>query len=790
MMRTAFLPLLLLAAGCLPGVSSPREQGPAPPGAVGASTRLVGYALQRGLAALQPSATAADAAPAKPPAVKPAPAKPTPAAPRHARLPATWKPPAEGPCYQADIAPLIQALGCSRATCHGGGKGELKLSLFGTLPQQDCDALTTGGGGRRIDRQAPVESLLLRKINGRVKHGGGQLIVAGSPEQQLLVAWLTGGARFSHATTPTLTELTTNVRTMTVPRGGPIRIQATAVYSDGSRRDVTSLSQLRPLDHDLLDEADGGFVARAPGQTHVIVRYLDRTTVVRVVVPRPLAKPFPPFPAANRIDELVAGKLEELGIAPSELCTDQEFLRRVYLDVVGVLPTPQEVRAFLADTDPARRSKLIDRLLARPEYVDFWALKWGDLLRVKSEQDSNLWPNGVQAYHRWIRQSIATDKPYDQFARELLVGTGSNFRSPAANFYRGVRFRAPENYAAAAALTFMGVRLTCAQCHVHPTEHWTPEDHKGMTAFFSQIQIKTTREWKEEIVFVDPNRPVKQARPLDGPVLTFEPGVDARVRFTDWLTAPDNPYFAPNIANRVWYWLLGRGIIHEPDDIRPTNPPSNPKLLAYLADELIHHRYQLKHLFRLILNSRTYQLSSRSIAGNAFDNPDFARYRAKRLSAEQLSDAIGQATGVYDTFMSQVPEPWTWMPDGYRAAQLADGSISTPLLNMFGRPARNTGYESERSNAMTPQQALFLLDSWEIRNKVNNGPTLRQLLTLKTTDRELIDELYLMTLSRPATAAEHDAVLAHFARLKNDRRTALADVLWALINSTEFLTIR
>ncbi|MFO0930429.1 MAG: DUF1549 and DUF1553 domain-containing protein [Gemmataceae bacterium] len=761
-MKSAVLPPLLLAAACLPSFAFSTNNPPPAPGA--------------------PSGQVAS---------KPAPAPAGKDAPRGGRLAAAWKASGEPPCYQTDVAPLIQALGCSRATCHGGGRGGLKLSLFGTLPQQDRDALIGGGDGKWVDRKSPVDSPLVRKLTGKVRHGGGPLVEAGSAEQELLTAWLAGGAPFKRDNTAALTGLVPSVPTATVARGGTLQLRTTAVYANGSRRDVTALTRLRAIDPDLLDvEADGVVVARAPGQTHVIVRYLDRTTVVRVVVPRPLAAPFPPFPAANRIDELVAAKLKELGVPPSELCTDQEFLRRVYLDVIGVLPTAPEARAFLADPDPAKRSKLIDRLLARPEYVDFWSLKWGDLLRVKSEQDSNLWPNGVQAYHRWIRQSVATDKPYDQFARELLVSAGSNFRSPPANFYRGVRFRAPESYAAAAALTFMGVRLNCAQCHVHPTEHWTPDDHKGMTAFFAQIQIKNTREWKEEIVFVDPNRPGRQAKPLDGPVLTIAPEEDARVKFADWLTAPGNPYFAPNIANRVWYWLLGRGIIHEPDDIRPTNPPSNPPLLAYLADELVQHRYQLKHLFRLILNSRTYQLSSRPNGGNAIDNPEFARYRPKRLGAEQLSDAIGQVTGVYDTLMSQVPEPWTWMPDGTRAAQLADGSISTPLLNMFGRPERNTGYESERSNAMTSQQALYLLDSWEIRNKVHNGPTLHRLLTMKASDRELIDEVYLLTLSRPASAAERDAVLAHLTRLKSDRRTALADLLWALINSTEFLTIR
>ena len=314
-----------------------------------------------------------------------------------------------------------------------------------------------------------------------------------------------------------------------------------------------------------------------------------------------------------------------------------------------------------------------------------------------------------------------------------------------------------------------------------------------MTGFFSQVKIKTTREWKEEIVYLDPQLPagVRKARPLGGKEIELVGEQDGRAKFAEWLITPENPWFARNIVNRVWYWLLGRGIVHEPDDMRPTNPPTNPELLVFLEKELVRNKYQLKPMFRLILNSRTYQLSSKPNKWNAVANSDFSHYRPKRLSAEQLSDAIGQVTGVFDTFTSQVPEPWTWMPDGHRAVQLGDASISTPLLHMFGRPARNTGYESERDGTMSPQQAIYLLDSSEIKNKVQNGPVFTDLLANKTRpDKEIVEEFYLRALSRSPTDREQEAVKTYIDANKSNRRQALADVFWAVINTKEFLTIR
>ncbi len=694
------------------------------------------------------------------------------------------------PCFVNDVMPLLSKAGCNQAACHAAGLGGLKLSLFGSSPKQDYNTILSGAQGKWLDRDEPAKSLLLAKASGSVPHHPKKkLIPQDSPGYKTLLAWVAGGMVFDG---DKLTALEVKAPTVTLAKGESTQVVTTAVFANG-RKDVTLLAQFRSADPQTVAvDASGKMTAIGFGQTFVRAKFLHKAAVVRVLVPQTLTEPFPEFPARNGIDPLVQAKLKELGFPPSELCTDQEFLRRAYLDVTGRLPTVPQVKEYLADKDAGKRAKLIDMLLDSNAYADFWALKWGDLLRLKSEQDSKLWPLPTQLYHNWIRESIASDKPYDKFVREMLVSTGSNMRNPPVNFYRAVRSRVPANYSQSAALAFMGVRLACSQCHLHPSDSWTQEDNAGMAAFFTQVRMKNTHEWKEEIVYLDPQMTkARKARPLGGAEIELAANEDGRARFADWLLAPDNPYFARNIVNRVWSWLLGRGIIHDPDDIRPTNPPTNPELLTFLEKELVRNKYRLKPIFRLILNSRAYQLSSKTNKWNAIANADFSHYRPKRLSAEQLSDAIGQVTGVYDTFMSQVPEPWTWMPEGSRAVQLADGSISTPLLYMFGRPSRNTGYESERDGTMSPQQAIYLLDSWEIKNKVQNGPVMNQLLASKTrSDKEIVEEIYVRALARSPNDREQAAVAKYLETNKNNRRQAFADVVWAVINTKEFLTIR
>jgi hypothetical protein len=480
---------------------------------------------------------------------------------------------------------------------------------------------------------------------------------------------------------------------------------------------------------------------------------------------------------ARRIDELVGAGLKAKGIAPAAHCSDAVFVRRTYLDVIGRIPTAQEAKEFLEDKAPDRRAVLIDNLLAHRDFAEYWTMKWCDLLRVKSEFPINLWPNAVQAYHRWLRTAVRDNLPYDQFARALLTSSGSNFRDPPANFYRAVQKKDAANLARAAALTFMGVR----------PEGWPKERWAGMEVFFSQVGYKQTGEWKEEVVFHDLTRPLKVADAAfpDGTKPTIGPDQDPREVFADWLIAAKNPWFTRNIANRAWSWLMGRGIIHEPDDIRPDNPPSNPELLTFLEQELIGAKYDLRHLFRVILNSSTYQASSRPASEHPEATALFACYPVRRLEAEVLIDAICQVTGTTERYSSPIPEPFTYIPESHRSVGLADASITSPFLEMFGRSTRDTGLESERNNNVTAAQRLHLLNSAHIHKKIDQGPGIQQIIASGGKPEEIVEKLYLTILSRYPTREEQDA-LADYRSIKAERRPYL-DVAWALLNTAEFM---
>lgn len=480
----------------------------------------------------------------------------------------------------------------------------------------------------------------------------------------------------------------------------------------------------------------------------------------------------------GKIDELVFARLAQAGVKPARLCSDGVFVRRVYLDLIGTLPTADEARQFLADKDPQKRARLIDRLLEREEYADYWALKWGDLLRVKAEFPINLWPNAAQAYHRWIRTSLKENTPYDRFARSLLTANGSNFRVPEVNFYRAVQSREPESIAQAVVLAFLGERA----------EKWPKARLAATAAFFSQISYKQTAEWKEEIVIHDPARPAPGEAVLpDGTKVRLDGSRDPRQVFAEWLLVPGNPAFARSIVNRIWFWLLGRGIIHEPDDIRPDNPPSHPELLAYLQRELVDAKYDLKHVFRLILNSATYQSSSLS-AGTRNDKAAlFANYPLRRLEAEVLVDALNQVTGTGEKYSSAIPEPFTFVPESQRSIALADGSITSSFLELFGRSPRDSGLEAERNNRLTAGQRLHLLNSSHVRKKIEEGPRLRALAASSKRPREVVDNIYLTILSRLPTEEEQKAVANYAEAAGLKPRDAAVDLAWALVNSAEFV---
>jgi hypothetical protein len=486
--------------------------------------------------------------------------------------------------------------------------------------------------------------------------------------------------------------------------------------------------------------------------------------------------------ARGRIDELVLGRLKQLGIAPARVCSDGVFVRRAYLDAIGTLPTAEESRQFLQDADRDKRRKLIERLLEREEFADYWAMKWCDLLRVKSEFPIKLWPNAVQAYHRWIRTSIKENMPYDRFVREMLTGSGSNFRDPQVNFYRAVQSREPQAIAQAVALSFMGVR----------PESWPKQRWSGMAAFFSQIAYKPTVEWKEEIVLFDLDKARSQpgmeslraATFPDAAPVRLAPGEDPRRAFADWLISPKNPWFARNVVNRVWFWLLGRGIIHPADDIRPDNRPANPELLAFLEQDLIAARYDLKHLCRQILNSTTYQLSCVPRSNDPRGEANFAYYPLRRLEAEVLIDDLCQITGTTEQYASIIPEPYTFMPENQRAVALADASITSPFLEKFGRSSRDTGLESDRNNRPTAAQRLHLLNSSHVRRKMETSPKLRALLGSDPKRPENIVEIYLTILSRLPTEEELQIAKAHVKETWAEGGPR--DLFWALINSPEF----
>lgn len=485
------------------------------------------------------------------------------------------------------------------------------------------------------------------------------------------------------------------------------------------------------------------------------------------------------YAADNNIDTLVMTVLNEHKIEPANLCSDEVFIRRLYLDVIGTLPEPNYISLFLADSRPDKRTALIEKLIVRKEFAEYWSLKWCDILRVKAEYPINLWPNAAQAYHRWIYDCLKENLPYDQFALQLLTSSGSNFRVPAINFYRAIQGHTPSAIASAVALSFMGTRI----------DKWPQERRTNMEAFFSRVAYKKTDEWKEEIVFLNPAPTglLKTAFP-DGVSVQIPDDQDPRKVFADWLINPKNQWFSRNIVNRIWAWLLCRGIIHEPDDIRPDNPAVNQRLLDYLEGELVKANYDMRHIYRLILNSHTYQQSSipRSDEPNA--GSLFAYYSVQRLDAEVIIDALCWIFGSSESYSSLIPEPYTFIPDENRTIDLADGSITSQFLEMFGRPARDTGLVFERNNQISDTQSLHLLNSTHIQRMINNSKRLQELVTRSKGDRTmLVNNIYLVIMSRYPTKVELAEAIKYFQTSGLGNRVALNDIAWSLINTKEFL---
>ena len=703
------------------------------------------------------------------------------------------------PRFLNDVMPILTRAGCNAGACHGAnaGKGGFHLSLLGYEPEGDYLALTHFVGARRISPAQPDNSLILRKASFRMPHGGGMRFAPDSPEYRTVRDWIVAGAlppiEEGKGAEPHIARLIVTPAARTLAAGRTQRLRVEAVYSDGTQRDVTAQTLFTSADESILNvKPDGTAKVVGPGEGAVVIRYSGLFTIARVAVPFGPAKP-PPRGyslAANPIDHFVNDRLASLGLTPSARCTDAEFLRRVTLDVTGRLPEPDLVRPFSASADSKKRDAAIDRLLDSTEYVDYWTLKWGDLLRNSKR---SMGAKGLKAYHDWIRKGVAANKPWDRTIAELLSADGSTVANGAANYFRagtdglGQFFLTPEDLGESTAQITLGVRLLCARCHNHPFEKWTQTQFFQMASFFGRVEGRAGKDADEKIVAVNTYGEVRHPRtgqvmrpaPLDGTPVPESFKGDRRKALAEWMTAADNPFFAAAIANRLWKHYMGRGLVEPVDDFRVTNPSTNEPLLNYLAATLRAHKFDLKALAREILRSDAYQRSSRAVPGNEKDNRYYSRWIVKRLAAEPLLDALDDATGTRETFEGY--------PAGTRAVQLMDASSVSLFLDTFGRPPRQTTCECERSNETNVEQALHLMNNPEIQTKLT-APTGRITALVKAvaTPDQQVENLFLAALSRLPTERERTRGIA-WLTASADRHKAAEDLLWAIMNTKEFV---
>lgn len=684
-----------------------------------------------------------------------------------------------------DVVPLFSKLGCNSAGCHGKASGQngFKLSVFGFDPEADYNALVKEARGRRIFPAAPERSLLLLKPTGQMAHGGGRRLEVGSADYELLLQWLQQGMPVGRPDAPRALALEASPTSRVLTMHAGQQILATALYSDGSRRDVTAAASYHTNAGQVAEVDRGGMVRTGgvPGEAAITVNYMGLVASFRLQVPRPGApEPYPDVPANNQIDELVWAKLRTMGIVPSGLCDDATFLRRASLDTIGTLPTPADVREFLADLRPDKRRRWIDRLLEREGYADYWALQWADILLADHKK---LGDRGAFEFHRWLREQFARNRPYDVWVRELLVASGPSGQVGPVNFFRAAA--TPEEAARSVSQAFLGVRLECAQCHHHPFEKWSQEDFYGLAGFFNGMIRKPERGG--ELVFHAGYRETRLPlsgqpvvpRPPDGPPAPDLRG-DPRGRLATWLTAPDNPWFARLVANRLWRHYLGRGLVEPEDDLRSTNPATNEPLLDYLAGQVVALGYDLKAVTRLILASRTYQLSAIPNDTNQDDEQNFSRHYVRRLPAEVLLDALSAAT--------ESPEPFPGRAKGTRAIELWDNRLPSYFLDIFGRSERTSPCACGRSGEPTMAQALHLMNAPEVERKVADpSGRVARLVRANSTEGQMVEELSLAALGRPPNEKERRAARRLFAQAPAQQ--AAQDFLWALLNSYDFLFV-
>ena len=686
--------------------------------------------------------------------------------------------------FEQQIIPILTKASCNSGGCHGKAEGQngFKLSVFGHDPAADYSAIFKESRGRRIFPAALESSLLLLKATAQLPHGGGRKIEKDSLRYRRLLRWMREGIRYSSPAVPAVASIEVEPIQRVLTARGTQQLRVTAIDVDGKRHCVTTEAEY-DSNADTIAGVDRRGLIQAgdrPGEAAILVRYMGHVAVCRVTLPRPNVR-FARPPEANFIDRHVWNKLERLGIPPSDLADDATYMRRVYLDTIGTLPTATEARAFLAGTDPAKRAKLVDQLLQRPEYADYWAMRWSDILRVDKD---NVTPQGAVAISRWLRRQFAENRPYDQFVRDILTVQGSTAAEGPAAFYKVLN--TPDVMSRSISQVFLGVRIECAQCHHHPSEKWGQDDYYALAGLFTGVTRKPLPGGVEGIVSrggVDlaiPRSALKvPARPLGAVPIEFGPTDDRRKVLADWMTAPDNPYFAATISNRLWSHYFGHGLVEPLDDMRATNPASNEPLLAELAQHLRAVKYDLKAFTRTLLLSRAYQLSSRSLPANADDEQNFSHAATKALPAEVLLDAISKVTGV--------PEKFNGWPEGYRAIQVWDNRMPSYFFRIFGRPVRYSVCECERGTEPSIAQALHLMNSPEIAAKVRaRTGAARRLAGTDMAPTAIIDELFLAALGRPPTEKERTPLLELFQE-KDGRRNAVEDVIWVLLNTKEFL---
>ena len=701
--------------------------------------------------------------------------------------------------FRNQVIPVLTKKGCNQGACHGAlaGKNGFKLTLRGYDPPADHWALTRESVARRVTLADPASSLMLLKPTAAIPHGGGKRFDVESLEYRVIAEWIAAGALAPRPDAPEVVALDVYPRAATLEPGATQRVVVNARYSDGSVADVSRWAKYATTDEAIASVDDSGMVTMTGhGEVAITVWYSSKVRDSRLTVPFPneiSEDEFRSFPRNNFVDDFVLAKLKKLRIAPSRGATDSEFIRRAFLDATGTLPTAEEVEQFLDDTSPGKRTRLIDSLLERDEFVDYWTYKWSDLLLVSSE---NLDKTAMWDFYNWIRDVVETNKPWDDFAREILTSSGSTRRHPALNYF--VIHQETADLAENVTQAFMGQRLTCARCHNHPLEKWTQTQYYRFANLFTRIAIKDGRELGDSIVFAKSSGDIPHPRllrplpptPLDGEPLPLDSPEDRRLHLARWLTSAENPYFARNCVSRVWANFFARGLVFPEDDLRATNPASNEELFGALVKDFIHHEFDVKHLIRTIMNSGTYQLASEPNASNQTDNKYYSKYIVKRLSAEVILDAYSQIIGV--------PTAFGGYPRGMRSLELPDVEIDSQFLDSFGRPDRLVCDVQERSSDPSVAQALHVINGDTLNSKLRSkGSNINLFLKLGLSDRRILEHLFLSAFSRYPTESERAGILAALRESRQEqgpvearqqaRREALQDMMWALLTKKEFL---